>query len=73
MPSTVILTHLPGYALEFSMGSEDATSRFNHTLEVAATAQFDSQDIDSLHIITDNDAAFHSKLQLIDSAKESIK
>lgn len=71
--STVILTHLPGYALEFSMGSEDATSRFNHTLEVAATAQFDSQDIDSLHIITDNDAAFHSKLQLIDSAKESIK
>lgn len=41
--------------------------------DVVPTATFNSNEIESITIQTDNDLSFHSKLELIDSAKDSIK
>lgn len=41
--------------------------------EVKPTVSFDSNQIESLTIQTDNDLAFHSKLELIENAQKSIK
>ena len=41
--------------------------------DVKPTVSFDSSEIKSLTIQTDNDLAFHSKLELIENAQKSIK